>query len=207
MNRQYAEIITTEYLKHISHSLFSYSISGQAGTKSLEEFFRAPLPQNICYSVKKHPKTVIEIADDLGVSPMYVEAETKFWEEYGFLLKQKDKYIANFIIDESSEELLTMQNRMYSEAAAQYSNDLYDSLVGSGLLDNPAIQCHQTDGSISMTADAPRDQNFILWALIPYITANAGRNLLNTKITRSEVATIRPDGGNNIFRAPYTIPI
>jgi len=185
---------------------YSYGISGQTGTKSLEEFFRAALPQNICYCVRKQAKTINEIADDLGVSPVYVEGEVEFLEEYGFLLKQKDKYIANFIMDESSEELLTMQNRMYAEAAKEYADDLYEALMASGLLDDPAILCHQTDGEISMTEDIPKDKNFLLWSLIPYITANAGKNLLNAKITRDEVATIRPDGGNNIFRATIYNP-
>lgn len=185
---------------------YSYGISGQTGTKSLEEFFRAALPQNICYCVRRKAKTINEIADDLGVSPVYVEGEVEFLEEYGFLLKQQDKYIANFIMDESSEELLTMQNRMYAEAANQYADDLYEALMASGLLNNPAILCHQTDGEISMTEDIPKDKNFLLWSLIPYITANAGKNLLNAKITRDEVATIRPDGGNNIFRATIYNP-
>ena len=185
---------------------YSYGISGQTGTKSLEEFFRAALPQNICYCVRRQAKTINEIADDLGVSPVYVEGEVEFLEEYGFLLKQKDKYIANFIMDESSEELLTMQNRMYAGAAKEYADDLYEALVASGLLNDPLILCHQTDGEISMPEDIPKDKNFLLWSLIPYITANAGKDLLNAKITRDEVATIRPDGGNNIFRATIYNP-
>ena len=185
---------------------YSYGITGQTGTKSLEEFFRAALPQNICYSVRRQAKSINEIAEDLGVSPVYVEGEVEFLEEYGFLLKQKEKYIANFIMDESSEELLTMLNRMYAEAAKGYADDLYEALIASGLLEDPAIQCHQTDGSISMDEDPERDTNFLLWALIPYITANAGKDLLNTKITRDEVATIRPDGSNNIFRATIYNP-
>ena len=185
---------------------YSYGITGQTGTKSLEEFFRAALPQNICYCVRRQSMTVHEIADHLGVSPVYVEGEVEFLEEYGFLLKQKERYIANFIMDESSEKLLTMQNRMYAEAAKGYADDLYETLIASSLLDDPAIQCHQTDGDISMTEDIPKDRNFLLWSLIPYITANAGKNLLNAKITRDEVATIRPDGGNNIFRATIYNP-
>lgn len=185
---------------------YSYGISGQTGTKSLEEFFRAALTQNICYCVRRQAKTINEIADDLGVSPVYVEGEVEFLEEYGFLLKQRDKYIANFIMDESGEELLTMRNRMYAEAAKEYADDLYEALMASALLDDPAILCHQTDGEISMTEDIPKDKNFLLWSLIPYITANAGKELLNTKITRDEVATIRPDGSNNIFHATIYDP-
>ena len=185
---------------------YSYGISGLTGQKSLDEFFRSALPQNICYCVRSQWKTINEIADDLGVSPVYVEGEVEFLEEYGFLLKQNEKYIANFIMDESNEKLLTMQNRMYAEAAKGYADDLFDALVDSGLLDDPAIQCHQTDGEISMTEDIPKDKNFILWTLIPYITSSSGKELLNAKITRDEVSTLRPDGGNNIFRASIYNP-
>ena len=50
----------------------SYGIQGSMGTKSLEEFFRSALSQNICYCVRNTAKTISEIADDLGVSPVYV---------------------------------------------------------------------------------------------------------------------------------------
>ena len=48
----------------------SYGMNGSIGTKSLEEFFRSPLSQNICYCVRNTAKTINEIADDLGVSPV-----------------------------------------------------------------------------------------------------------------------------------------
>ena len=184
----------------------SYGFSGSFGTKSLEEFFRGALPQNICYCVKQYPKTINEIADDLGVSPVYVESEAEFLEEYGYLLKQKDKYIANFIIDEPTEEFLDMQSQMYTEAANLYANDLYDALMESGLLSDPSIICQQADGPIPMDEVIKTDRNFLLWSLIPYITANSGKNLLDIKITRDEVATYRPDGAHNIFRATVHNP-
>lgn len=184
----------------------SYGIIGQAGTRSLDEFFRAALPQNICYCVRRQAKTINEIAVDLGVSPVYVEGEVEFLEKYGFLLKHKEKYLANFIMDESNETLLTIQHRIYTVAATDYANDLYEALLGSGLLDDPAIQCYQTDGAVSFEENTPKDRNFLLWSLIPYITANAGKSFVNAKIARDEVAVIRPDGGNNIFRAAIYNP-
>ena len=97
----------------------SLGINGSSGTKSPDEFFRSALSQNICYCVRNTAKTVNEIADDLGVSPVYVETEVEFLEEYGFLMAQKDKYIAGFIISEFTSELLIMQNDMYKRAAPQ----------------------------------------------------------------------------------------
>ena len=179
----------------------SYGINGSIGTKSPDEFFRSTLSQNICYCVRNTAKTINEIADDLGVSPVYVETEVEFLEEYGFLQAQKDKYIVNFIISEPTAELLTMQNDMYKRAAELFANDLYDELTSSGILDDPDIWCGQTDEPISLTESPKADRNFILWTLIPYIAACSGEKLMDESISFEEVATIRPDGAHNIFHA------
>ena len=179
----------------------SYGINGSVGTKSPDEFFRSTLSQNICYCVRNTAKTVNEIADDLGVSPVYVESEAEFLEEYGFLQAQKDKYIVNFIISEPSAELLTMQNNMYKRAAGLFANDLYDELVSSGILDDPDIICSQTDLPVSLNGSPKADRNFILWSLLPYIAAWSGEDLMDDRISFEEVATIRPDGAYNIFHA------
>lgn len=179
----------------------SYGINGSGGTKSPDEFFRSALSQNICYSVRNTAKTVNEIADDLGVSPVYVESEAEFLEKYGFLTAQKDKFIINFIISEPTTELLSMQNDMYKRAAKLFANDLYDELTSSGILDDPDIWCGQTDQPSSLTESPRADRNFVLWSLIPYIAAQSGAKLMDERISFEEVATIRPDGGYNIFHA------
>lgn len=179
----------------------SYGVNGSVGKKSPDEFFRSTLAQNICYCVRNTAKTINEIADDLGVSPVYVETEVEFLEEYGFLQAQKDKYIINFIISEPTAELLTMQNDMYKRAAELFANDLYDELTSSGILDDPDIWCGQTDEPISLTESPKADRNFILWTLIPYIAAYSGEKLMDKSISFEEAATIRPDGGHYIFQA------
>ena len=179
----------------------SHGINGSVGTKSPDDFFRSTLSQNICYCVRNTAKTINEIADDLGVSPVYVETEVEFLEEYGFLQARKDKYIANFIINEPTAELLTIQNNMYKCAAELFANDLYDELISSGILDDPGIWSHQTDNPISLTESPKADRNFILWSLIPYIAAWSGEKLIDERISFEDVATIRPDGAHNIFHA------
>lgn len=178
----------------------SYGINGNIGTKSPEEFFRSTLTQNICYSVRNTAKSINEIADDLGVSPVYVETEVELLEEYGFLQAQQNKYIVNFIISEPTAEFLTMQNDMYKRAAELFANDLYDELINSDILDDKHILCnHMLPGS---TQKNPlRDKNFLLWSLIPYIAAWSGEKRIDQRISFEEVATIRPDGSNNIYHA------
>ena len=191
----------TSELKFNPIKFDSYGINGNIGTKSPDEFFRSTLLQNICYCVRNTAKTINEIADDLGVSPVYVETEVEFLEEYGFLKEQKGKYIVNFIINEPTAELLTMQNDMYKRAAELFANDLYDELTSSGILDDPDILCAQTDAPISLKESPKADGNFVLWALIPYIAAWSGEKLMDKSISFEEVATIRPDGAYNIFHA------
>ena len=178
-----------------------YGVNGNIGKKSPDEFFRSTLSQNICYCVRNMAKTVNEIADDLGVSPVYVENEVEFLEEYGFLKQTGEKYIVNFVINEPTAELLTMQNDMYKHAAELFANDLYDELTSSGILDDPDIWCGQTDAPISLTESPKADRNFVLWSLIPYIAACSGEKLMDKRISFEEVATIRPDGAHNIFHA------
>ena len=52
--------------------------NGSAGTKgAASNYLRSPLSQNIEYVVWKEAKTIGEIADALGVSPVYVESEAE----------------------------------------------------------------------------------------------------------------------------------
>lgn len=191
----------TSELKFNPVKFHSVGINGSIGTKSPDEFFRSALSQNICYCVRNTAKTISEIADDLGVSPVYVEGEVEFLEEYGLLQMQKDKYLINFILSEPTAELLTMQNGMYRRAAELYANDLYDELTSCGILSDPDILCHQTDGPVSLTAAGQSDRNFLLWSLIPYIAAWSGEKLMEEKIPFEEAATLRPDGAHNIYHA------
>ena len=172
---------------------------GSIGNRPLSAFFGTALPRNICYSVKSGFRSVNEIADELGVSPVYVESEIERLEENGFLVEKGGKYIANFIINEPTAELLALRDEMYKKAAAIFANELFDELTSSGLLSDPDIACGQTDGEVTMTSGAKRDDNFILWALIPFIAAMSGS--VRERIRFDEVATIRPDGGVNIFSA------
>lgn len=64
------------------HLFEAYGLNGSMGTKSMDEFFRSTLSQNICYCVRNKAKTINEITEELGVSPVYVESEAEFLEEY-----------------------------------------------------------------------------------------------------------------------------
>lgn len=176
----------------IKFSLMGFN--GSAGTMGgTQAFFRSSLSQNIAYSVYREAKTINEIADVLGVSPVYIESEVEFLEEYGYLLKKGEKYLANMLIeeaDEKSEELSRLHEKIYDKAAKIFANELFDELTNCGILDNDKIE-----------SGHKADKNYLLWALIPYIAANSDIEDFQEKIKFEEVATIRPDGAHDIANA------
>ena len=195
MTRNYGE------LKFNPIRLTRICCNGSTGTKgSNANFFRSALSQNIAYTVRSSYQSVNEIADALGVSPVYVESEVEFLYDYGFLLKKGDRYIANIIIDEADEEIIRLHDAMYSQATALFADELFDSLIESGLLKDDRILGGKY-GEVTMTTDPPKDENFLLWSLIPYITACSGRHLYKETVSFDEAATLRPDGGHNICSA------
>ncbi|MCL2519140.1 MAG: sigma-70 family RNA polymerase sigma factor, partial [Oscillospiraceae bacterium] len=147
-------------------------------------YVRSALAQNILYLTRNESMTVNEIADTLGVSPVFVESETEFLEENCFMLKRgKESYIANVIINIPTTESNRLQSEMYEKAADIFAPEIFDALAAN------------------VKAD---DLNFALWALVPYITARSGTP--DDKVTFEEAATVRPDGGMNICYCSIMTP-
>ena len=175
-------------------------INGSAGTKAVGEILRSALSQNICYDVRDEAKPADLIADDLGVSPVYVESEIENLEEYGLLKKQTGGYIVNFLLTEQTPEFLNVRDLTYKKAANLFAPALFDELTESGIADDPAVMCHQSDTPIELNRTSRADRNFVLWSLIPFIIASSGKKD-SVRIKFEEVASLRPDGGYNIFKA------
>jgi len=168
--------------------------SGSVGTKgSNANFFRSALSQNIAYVTLRQGKTIAEMADALGVSPVYVESEAEYLEEYGFLVKKGDKYWCNILLEEPDARLSAMQDEMYAGAAKLFAHEIWEELLSSGILESEGLA-------------AGEDVNFALWALIPYIAACSGAEMIEEKVTFEEAATHRPDGGHNICYAAVHVP-
>ena len=90
---------------------------------------------------------------------------------------------------------------MYKQAAELFANDVYEELISSGILEDPDIRCGQAGCLTVSIQPSRRDYNFLLWTLIPYIAARSGEKQRENGISWEEVATVRPDGARNIFRA------
>lgn len=157
-------------------------------------FFRSALSQNIIYCIYQQELTIEEIADALGVSPIYIESELEFLEEYSLVIKKKNRYISNILIEEATEESCQKHKHIYETAAAAIANRLFDEIISGGYLNSEDIYGPEND------------RNFIMWSLIFYLLAWAESDDLKKKITFDEVAELRADGGKNIITASVKTP-
>jgi len=179
------------------------SISGSVGKRGIGSLRRSSaLSQNIIYAVHKKALTVNEIADLMGVSPVYIESEIETLYDNGFLLKQGDKYLCNILLDEPTTELFELQDEMYDKAADIFANELYDTLINSPLIDDESVVTYNR--MVGVENGLPvfeKDKNFLMWSLIPFIATRYHGEVEDYSVTFEEAATYRPDGGFNISTA------
>lgn len=179
---------TMRNVKDLKFNPIRFDLMGISGSDGNESHYmmRDALSQNIAYSVYRKARTVNEIADILGVSPVFVEDAAEHMEEYGFLTKcGGGKYIANILIDEPTDELAARQDEFYSRCAKLLAEPVFDAIKSSGIIEkiyNPF------EG----------DENFIMWSLLPVVLSFSNERLDNS-VTFEEAATRRKDGAHNIF--------
>ena len=109
---------------------------GNPGSNSGPEFYLGDkLNCNIAYSVYFEPKNADEIAEELGVTPVYIEDKIAFLEENGFLIKQSDgKYttLVQFDPTEYSLELverrIILQRELASTLAKEYAPKVIEAV-------------------------------------------------------------------------------
>jgi len=160
--------------------------NGTAGSMGHNgRFLRSALAQNILYAVCWEPLSANDIANALGVSPVYVRSEAEYLAEYGFLIRQGKGYLSNCIIEQPTRELNQLLSQTYSHAAQLLAPQLCDALAGMPL---------QKMGVLLPGGDV----NFALWALVPYVLAHCDQDARPDDISFEEAATRRPDGGENI---------
>ena len=188
-------------LKFNPVKLTSISTSGSAGSRGgNHEYLRSALAQNILFLTRNEAKTINEISDVMGVSPVYIESEVEFLEEHGFMLKREKGYIANVIINIPTTESNRLTSEIYEKAADMFAGEIFDALKAA--IEANADEVY-SGYDLKITASEGRDEltpfldlNFALWTLVPYTIARSGKP--HSVVTFEEAATIRPDGGMNI---------
>ena len=80
--------------------------NGHAGALGdTEDFLKNSLTQNIAYCAYHEPKAINEIAEELGVNPIFISDEVEYLEEYGFMDKLANKkYRTNILISLPTDE-------------------------------------------------------------------------------------------------------
>ena len=148
-------------------------------------FFRSSLNQNIAYAAYHEPKTINEIAEELGVAPIFIQSEVDYLVEYGFIDKVgSDKYLTNMCIDEITKEVLIQKH----ELAKKYAVILKDKYVP---LLMPLIEELMKDEKLYVPDN---DKNLLMWSIITY--ALCDKMYMSSKtIDTSRYYVKRPDGG------------
>ncbi|MPM56892.1 hypothetical protein SDC9_103709 [bioreactor metagenome] len=117
-------------LKPIKATGFGHS--GNPGTNGGPEFYLGDsLNLNIVYSVYHDPKTRDEIAEELGVTPVFIEDKIGFLEGNGFLIKQpKNRFTTYVKFDpetyflEEAENILKKQHEIAELLALDYTQSI-----------------------------------------------------------------------------------
>lgn len=165
--------------------------SGSAGSKGdTSDFLRNSLTQNIAYAAYYSPKTVAEIAEELGVSPIFIEDEVRNLEEYGFMDKLGGgKYRTNIYITESTKEIDEKLHVLYEE---------YAKLICESYIPSVFEAVKKLDMSKIYIPD--NDLNFFMWsAVILAVGKKEMKDYMSDIIGKYSVK--RKDGGDYIAYA------
>lgn len=159
--------------------------SGSPGNKGdTSDFLATSIRQNIAYAAYNKPRTIKEIAEELGISPVYVEDEVEALEEHGFLDQLPGgKYRTNVYLDDPSPARSEALHRLFEEYAKIAVQHYFKPFFELG------EQFKETGVYIP-----GGDINLLLWSLIPYASQRLNFPELN-KVSHEEVTVHRKDGG------------
>ncbi|MBR3778672.1 MAG: sigma-70 family RNA polymerase sigma factor [Clostridia bacterium] len=106
----------------------NFGHSGRSGENGGPEYYLYDkLNLNIVYSVYFEPKNTVEIAEELGVTPVFLEDKIAWLEENGFLVRRKDDRFTTYVYFNSPtysrewhERLLTVQQEIARVLVKEY---------------------------------------------------------------------------------------
>ena len=160
---------------------------GRPGSKGdTADFFSRRLTQNIAWAAYHKPLTINEIADEIGVSPIFVADEVEVLEEYGFMDRLGDKYLTNMYITDPTKELCEAEHEL-NVAYAKKICEVYIPKVVEALMDFDRSKLYIPDG----------DENLWLWSGIMF-AASYQLNLCEQDDALDEYRVRRKDGGNYV---------
>ena len=160
--------------------------NGCLGNKGdTSDFLAKVITQNIAYAAYHQPRTINEIAEELGINPIFVEDEVAVLEEYGFMDKLKNgKYRTNIRIYEPNET----RHRIYKEIEPKYTKLFAEKFFAPIL---------KTITEIPKWLHIPdNDINLMKWCLVCFMAHGCDYSKYYIK---------RPDGGDYIAYATLDV--
>ena len=164
---------------------------GTPGSKGdTADFLAKVITQNIAYAAYHQPRTINEIAEELGINPIFVADEVAVLEEYGFMDKlPNDKYRTNIHIYEFNET----SYRIYKKIQPEYSRLFAEKFFAPVLEKVTEIPewLHVPDNDI----------NLLKWSMVCFLC----NKLATAEISGEKFSVKRPDGGNYIAYASVEV--
>lgn len=156
-------------------------------------FLNSRLRKNIVYVTYREARTIEQIAQVMGITPVYIEDEVAYLEEYGFLEKLPgNKYLSQVYISEIPAEACRKCFEIDKEVAKAFAKE-YIPLLIEQFKD---YKEHQ----ITVPED---DYNYFLWSLIPYAISVLQMQYRDVEkaAAREKYMIKRKDGGEYIAHA------
>lgn len=167
--------------------LWNMGHNGSPGSKGdTSNFLAKVITQNIAYAAYHQPRTINEIAEELGVNPIFVEDEVAVLEEYGYMDKLSGgKYRTNIIIYIPNET----NYRIYNEINPKYSRLLAEKFFA------PILEKITEIPEWITVPD--NDINLLKWSLVCFLA----HKLSTAEISDKKFSVKRPDGGDFVANA------
>ena len=191
MNMEKIRTIGTLGVQPIRFSSMGHN--GHPGTKGdTQDFLAKVITQNIAYAAYHKPRTINEIAEELGINPIFVEDEVSTLEEYGYMDKLADgKYRTNINIDIPSDEA----NAIYKDIQKKYTELFAEKFI---------IPYLESINEIPDFLTVPdNDLNLLKWSMIPQLTDR----LATAEIRDWKYSVKRKDGGDFVAYACLDVPV
>lgn len=198
-------IIMSENVKfeeNLAVNPIKFAFMGSSGTiekKDTEDFFDTRLKQNIAWACYNEPKTVSEIAREIGVSSVYVADELKVLVDNGFINQvdnsKNPKFQAQIVISDirkTSDEKGIFHNDT-DELKVEIAKKLCESYY------KPIFEAFEKDENHWGMSCPDTDLNFMKYSLVLLCQHFLQDDSVNVEMEKLKIK--RPDGGNYIANA------
>lgn len=187
--------------ENLSVNPIKFAFMGSSGTivkKDTEDFFDTRLKQNIAWACYNEPKTVSEIAREVGVSVTYIADELQTLVENGFINQvdksKNPKYQAQMVISDIRTE---NKESMYKGADDNLKKQVAQKLCQEYY--TPIFKAFEEDKNHWGMSCPNNDLNFMKYSLVLLCQHFLQDDKVNVEMEKLKVK--RPDGGNYIANA------